>query len=590
MSQASERIAQQFIDGGVVPADLSGATAASKTYVDQQLGIRDANIGVVAGTAGAAQVDINQHKASSAAHPAEHITYTGKVPGGNVKHGLDNLSDRVEQIIGEAGDSNPEIVDSRKPQSGSPYPTLKARLDSEHGSLAAQLADIAINVRAYGATGDGVTDDTESVKQAINAARNNGIKAVFIPSGTYRITEKITVNFPIKIIGNGKQKSFIFADQCDAIESTAGDCEFIGFGLLTNGTGFNGLTISGEHNIVDQILLKGETVADDFWSKGIHAVDCWYSAFSNITYIGGNLWLHQRGFAFNSDYSVNNRVSNCDIFAADRCINLSAVKHPTKTHVSEGWTINKNTLIVSNYGVYAEDGTYIDVVDNIIDIMYKGGIHFDISSGGRVSGNWIASAGDTVHNFVCLNIVRGERVSVVGNMFAGSNYNGIIIISGRHTVVGNTVHCEGTGIFVTGENNVIANNIISRSGTYAIYCTGDTCQVQGNIHTGAGSIYVSGVKSQSQYDRWCIASVLVLNGAATQVVDITIPNGVFVRKPTIGIMMCVGGHGIICEYLYDDPGTTITNAKFSLRKADGSPLPSSAVRFSIMLAKDDAIL
>lgn len=134
MSQASERIAQQFIDGGVVAGDLTGGTAASKAYVDQQLAIRDVNINKADGKAGAAQVDISQHKSSTTAHPAEHITYSGKVPGSsNVKQGLDNVYQRVDQIIA-GGDSSAEVVDAR-----GGFPVLSGRLNA----VDAQLADTA---------------------------------------------------------------------------------------------------------------------------------------------------------------------------------------------------------------------------------------------------------------------------------------------------------------------------------------------------------------------------------------------------------------------------------------------------------------
>lgn len=46
------------------------------------------------------------------------------------------------------------------------------------------------DVRAYGATGDGRTDDTEAIQRAVDEAPNQS--AVFLPDGQYRITEPIT--------------------------------------------------------------------------------------------------------------------------------------------------------------------------------------------------------------------------------------------------------------------------------------------------------------------------------------------------------------------------------------------------------------
>lgn len=48
-----------------------------------------------------------------------------------------------------------------------------------------------VDVRAYGAVGDGVTDDSAAIQAAINAAQSTGY-SVFIPAGTWRIDSSLT--------------------------------------------------------------------------------------------------------------------------------------------------------------------------------------------------------------------------------------------------------------------------------------------------------------------------------------------------------------------------------------------------------------
>lgn len=62
---------------------------------------------------------------------------------------------------------------------------------------ASKIEGIAINVRAYGATGDGVTDDTDPFQQAMDALDRNGGGTLVIPPGTYRVASADTNPVPL---------------------------------------------------------------------------------------------------------------------------------------------------------------------------------------------------------------------------------------------------------------------------------------------------------------------------------------------------------------------------------------------------------
>jgi len=57
-----------------------------------------------------------------------------------------------------------------------------------------------INVKFFGAKGDGVTDDTTTIQRCISACYG---KTVFFPKGTYCVSSTITINSQINIIGDG---------------------------------------------------------------------------------------------------------------------------------------------------------------------------------------------------------------------------------------------------------------------------------------------------------------------------------------------------------------------------------------------------
>lgn len=84
------------------------------------------------------------------------------------------------------------------------------------------LGQLAINVKdpTYGATGNGVTDDTAAIQAAINAANAAGGGLVFFPAGTY-ITRTLTMFGNVHLYGAGwsattlKLKSATNADLID---------------------------------------------------------------------------------------------------------------------------------------------------------------------------------------------------------------------------------------------------------------------------------------------------------------------------------------------------------------------------------------
>ncbi len=80
-------------------------------------------------------------------------------------------------------------------------------------SLTTLYVDI-LSVREFGAVGDGTTDDTTAMQEAIDTACANR-KALFFPSGVYRVSnltlpaDDIDTGDPITFIGEGSQQSIL---------------------------------------------------------------------------------------------------------------------------------------------------------------------------------------------------------------------------------------------------------------------------------------------------------------------------------------------------------------------------------------------
>lgn len=78
------------------------------------------------------------------------------------------------------------------------------------------------NVRDYGATGDGSSDDTAAIQSTINASHTGGI--VYFPAGLFRVTQQLTVSSSLGLVGeSGSHIRFaangarLFLDNCSNV-------------------------------------------------------------------------------------------------------------------------------------------------------------------------------------------------------------------------------------------------------------------------------------------------------------------------------------------------------------------------------------
>ncbi len=71
-----------------------------------------------------------------------------------------------------------------------------------------------INVREFGAKGDGTADDTSAIQAALNSA--NGRNVIF-PTGTYRVTSTLLVPL-IRLVGEGSGRTTVVFDQMAGLD------------------------------------------------------------------------------------------------------------------------------------------------------------------------------------------------------------------------------------------------------------------------------------------------------------------------------------------------------------------------------------
>lgn len=116
----------------------------------------------------------------------------------------------------------------------------------------AALDPAHIDVRAYGATGNGTTDDTSALQSALNAAAG---AALYLPSGRYKVTSPLTYNVDtqgtISIFGEGFSSVLLISGAASAlvISGTAGVStpmlSMHDFKIECAGSATTGLTLDG---------------------------------------------------------------------------------------------------------------------------------------------------------------------------------------------------------------------------------------------------------------------------------------------------------------------------------------------------------
>lgn len=149
--------------------------------------------------------ELTGHIGSTTAHKAEDITYTGLVPGNDVKVAIDNVNTRISEIVAQSGDDITEVVDAR-----GGYDVLGDRLNAMDAEIQEIAKDsvIVYNPVEYGADPTGVAESTVAIQEAVNACGAAGGGLVYLPKGTYLSgTVKIKKsNIFIAGAGNGATK------------------------------------------------------------------------------------------------------------------------------------------------------------------------------------------------------------------------------------------------------------------------------------------------------------------------------------------------------------------------------------------------
>ena len=380
----------------------------------------------------------------------------------------------------------------------------------------------AVNVRDFGAVGDGVTDDTAAIQAAIDYANSVGGGAVYVPSGVYSCA-KLLVKAKVRIYGDSAESSvFDFSISPDyGFHLTGGVSNF------AHGAGLMDLRIRNatSHNFYCDATVGGG-VGESFT---IDRVQSYSAGGDGLNFSGDSTPLHLgyisvhgnggAGIRFTSESQTHVQVQY--VAGDDNLESLVTIENigTDANYNIIGWKSERNTstghpniFVLSNCQsgyVHIGQGRYTSqdasAPNAIVKIASGSTIFLDIDPVSKNTGvvadyaygieNLITSVNRTVGN------IAGRRYSTnfsysdpsfnAGNIRLWSNYRNSIgaIISGNtlrfnHSSDGASTNC--TTEFYNGTTKI------------AGLSNGGTLSIAGNIRFGnvtSGPVIVQGTGS-----------------------------------------------------------------------------------------------
>ena len=143
----------------------------------------------------------------------------------------------------------------------------------DNGNVAELIIDKAVNVKQFGAKGDGVSDDVLPIQACIDWACINKVE-VHIPQGTYSISNALYVYQWQHIVGNGKNQTYI-KRTTDSVDPKHGVSAII---ILERTENYKFAYTEGQN--ISNLAITSDKLID----YGIYAkIACPYTNINNIT-------------------------------------------------------------------------------------------------------------------------------------------------------------------------------------------------------------------------------------------------------------------------------------------------------------------
>ena len=365
----------------------------------------------------------------------------------------------------------------------------------------------AVNVKWFGAKGDGSTDDTLAIQNAVDSCKN-----IYIPNGGYLITAPIVLTESYTVIIGDKELPYIYMDSSlgQAFKITsAGGTSINEFSKIENlaiwSTTKPTYSYPSETNCAISVHSSGSTIATPIsrlqlkniriigYGTGIYLkqhvntlldrifIENHTDYSSDTTTTGSYV-----GIYFDSTpFTVGGISPNASVRITDCLVNVGLAPTLVQAIGFKAYGSDIRDLLFDNCEtVNGNMGWWIEGTDSnyncdiiikrpIIDQFTQAGIYMLNVKGGSsaiITGGYIAGSSSSTLGAIYLDGTDG--VSISNNQILGFNNStindcGIFLLSSSNCTITNNI-CENLTYGITlfaSSNNIISNNVVFASET-----------------------------------------------------------------------------------------------------------------------------